>query len=42
MAFSQLAVNNISVCKDYEILFYCPNTDTATFYRGSTDIDTDA
>ena len=35
-------VNNTSVCKYWKILFYPPNTDTGTFYRGSTDIDTDA
>ena len=37
-----VAVNNTSVCKYWKILFYPPNTDTGTFYRGSTDIDTDA
>ena len=36
------AVNNTSVCKYWKILFYPPNTDTGTFYGGSTDIDTDA
>ena len=35
-------VNNTSVRKYWKILFYPPNTDTGTFYRGSTDIDTDA
>ena len=35
-------VNNTSVCKYWKILFYPPNTDTGTFYRGYTDIDTDA
>ena len=33
-------VNNTSVCKCWKILFY-PSS-TGTFYRGSTDIDTDA
>ena len=37
-----LTVNNTSVCKYWKILFYPPNTDTGTFHRGSTDIDTDA
>ena len=37
-----LPVNNTSVCKYWKILFYPPNTDTGTFYGGSTDIDTDA
>ena len=36
------AVNNTSVCKYWKILLYPPNTDTGTFYGGSTDIDTDA
>ena len=36
------AVNNTSVCKYWKILLYPPNTDTVTFYGGSTDIDTDA
>ena len=36
------AVNNTSVCKYWKILPYHPNTDTGTFYGGSTDIDTDA
>ena len=36
------AVNNTSVCKYWKILFYPSNTDTGTFYGGSTDIDTDA
>jgi len=35
-------VNNTSVPKYWKILFYPPNTDTGTFYGGSTDIDTDA
>jgi hypothetical protein len=35
-------VNNTSVRKYWKILFYPPNTDTGTFYGGSTDIDTDA
>ena len=35
-------MNNTSVCKYWNILFYPPNTDTGTFYGGSTDIDTDA
>merc|ERR1712051_176982 len=35
-------VNNNSVCKYWKILFYPSNTDTGTFYRGYTDIDTDA
>ena len=35
-------VNNTSVCKYWKILFYLPNTDTGTFYGGSTDINTDA
>ncbi len=35
-------VNNTSVRKYWKILFYPPNTDTGTFYRISTDIDTDA
>ena len=38
----QTAVNNTSVRKYWKILFYPPNTDTGTFYGGSTDIDTDA
>ena len=37
-----VAVNNTSVCKYWKILFYPLNTDTGTFHRGSTDIDTDA
>ena len=37
-----LSVNNTSVCKYWKILFYPSNTDTGTFYGGSTDIDTDA
>ena len=36
------AVNNTSVCKYWKILFNPSNTDNGTFYRGSTDIDTDA
>ena len=36
------AVNNTSICKYWKILFYPSNTDTGTFYGGSTDIDTDA
>ena len=35
-------MNNTSVHKYWKILFYHPNTDTETFYGGSTDIDTDA
>ena len=35
-------MNNTSVCKYWKILLYHPNTDTGTFYGGSTDIDTDA
>ena len=35
-------MNNTSVCKYGKIPFYPPNTDTGTFYRGFTDIDTDA
>ena len=35
-------MNNTSVRKYWKILFYPPNTDTGTFYGGSTDIDTDA
>ena len=34
-------MNNTSVRKYWKILFYPPNTDTGTFYEGSTDIDTD-
>ena len=37
-----ISVNNTSVHKYWKILFYPPNTGTGTFYRGSTDIDTDA
>ena len=37
-----LAVNNTSVPKYWKILFYPSNTDTGTFYGGSTDIDSDA
>ena len=37
-----LPVNNTLVCKYWKILFYPSNTDTGTFYGGSTDIDTDA
>ena len=36
------AEHNTSVRKYWKILFYPPNTDTGTFYGGSTDIDTDA
>ena len=36
------SVNNTSVPKYWKVLFYPPNTDTGTFYGGSTDIDTDA
>ena len=36
------AVNNTSVRKYWKIMFHLPNTDTGTFYGGSTDIDTDA
>ena len=38
-----IPVNNTSVCKYWKILFYPPNTDTATgtFYGGYTGIDTD-
>ena len=35
-------MNNTSVPKYWKVLFYPPNTDTGTFYGGSTDIDTDA
>ena len=35
------SVNNTSVRKYWKILFYSPNTDTGTFYGGSTDIATD-
>jgi hypothetical protein len=35
-------MNNTSVHKYWKILFYPPNTDTGTFYKDSTDIDTDA
>ena len=35
-------MNNTSVRKYWKILFYPPNTDTGTFYGGSTDIDIDA
>ena len=34
--------NSTSVCKYWKILLYPTNTDTGTFYGGSTDIDTDA
>ena len=37
-----MAVNNTSVCKYWKVSFYPSNTDTGTFYGGSTDIDTDA
>ena len=33
------SVNNTSVHKYWKILYYPPNTDTGTFYGGSTDID---
>ena len=36
-----ISVNNTSVPKYCKKLFYPPNTDTGTFYGGSTDIDTD-
>ena len=39
---NRMAVNNTSVRKYWKILFYPSNTDTGTFYGGSTDIDTDA
>ena len=32
-------VNNTSVRKYWKILFYPPNTDKGTFYKGSTNID---
>ena len=32
--------HNTSVHKYWKILFYPSNTDTGTFYGGSTDIDT--
>ena len=35
-------MHNISVSKYLKIPFYSPNTDTGTFYGGSTDFDTDA
>ena len=35
-------MNNTSLRKYWKILFYPPNTDTGTFYGGSTVIDTDA
>ena len=35
------SVNNTSVRKYWKILFNPSNTDTGTFYGGSTDIDTD-
>ena len=37
-----ISVNNTSVYKYWKILFYPSNTDTGTFYGGSTDIYTDA
>ena len=40
--YNCLPANNTSVCKYWKIPFYPPNTDTGTFYGGSTDIDTDA
>ena len=33
--------HNTSVCKYWKIQFYPSNTDTGTFYGGSTDTDTD-
>ena len=36
-----IAEHNTSVRKYWKILFYSLNTDTGTFYGGSTDIDTD-
>ena len=41
-SYSYSAVNNTSVCKYWKILFYPSNTETRTFYGGSTDINTDA
>ena len=35
-------MNNTLVRKYWKILFYPSNTDTGTFYGGSTNIDTDA
>ena len=35
-------MNTTPVRNFRHILFYPPNTDTGTFYGGSTDIDTDA
>ena len=35
-------MHNISVSKYLKIPFYSPNTDTGTFYGGSTDVITDA
>ena len=40
--WTNLPVNNTSVCKYWKILFYPSNTDTGSFYGVSTDIDTDA
>ena len=37
-----MAVNNTLVHKYWKILLKPPNTDTGTFYKDSTDIDTDA
>ena len=37
----QTAQHNTSVHKYWKITFYPSNTDTVTFYGGSTDIDTD-
>ena len=37
-----IPVNITSVRKYWKILFYPPNTDTGTFYGGSTNIDTGA
>ena len=42
MIHNYRSVNNTSVRKYWKILFYPSNTDTWTFYGGSTDIDTDA
>ena len=38
----RIQVNNTAVFRYWKIPFYSPNTDTGTFYGGSTDIDTDA
>ena len=37
-----IPAHNTSVCKYWKILFYPSKTDTGTFCRGSTGIDTDA